>query len=209
MTSDKKRTYHSEARESQAAQTRSRILAAAKELFRTEGFDRVTISKLAAAAEVATPTIYAVFKSKRGVLQCLIDEALPSGQFAALVDNSMTEPSPTKRLAITAKLARHIYDAERELMDILRGASVVSPELKELEQEREARRYERQSKYVKKLHEEGYLVRGLALHKARDILWTLTGRDLYHMLVIERGWTPDEYEAWLAGLLQVSLLDTI
>lgn len=209
MKQEKKRTYNSENRDAQAAQTRSHILEAAKKLFQTEGFDRVTINKLAEAAEVSMPTIYAIFKSKRGVLQALIDDALPQQQFAALVDNAMQENSPQKYLGITAKLARQIYDAERELMDILRGASVVAPEFKELEQERETRRYERQGESVEKIMKEKSLAKGLTLQKARDILWALTGRDMYRMLVIERGWTSDEYEKWLTELLVKSLLDTV
>ena len=135
---EKKRIYSSETRDAKAAQTRSQILKAAKQLFQNKGFDRVTIDMLAKAAGVSMPTIYAVFKSKRGVLQSLIDDALPSEQFTELVDGSMNEQSPRKRLNITAKLSRQIYDAERGLIDILRGASVVAPEFKELEQEREA-----------------------------------------------------------------------
>lgn len=207
MKQKKKRAYSSETRDAQAAQTKSQILTAAKQLFQTEGFDRVTINTLAKAAEVSMPTIYAIFKSKRGVLQSLIDDALPAEQFVALVDNSMYEKSPKKRLSITARLARQIYDAERELMDILRGASVVAPEFKELEQEREQRRYERQGEYVKKLKQDKALAKGLTLQKARDILWALTGRDTYRMLVIERCWTSDAYEKWLGQLLITSLLD--
>lgn len=203
----KKRAYNSETRDAQAAQTRSQILKVAKKLFRTEGFDRVTINKLAKAAEVSMPTIYAIFKSKRGVLQSLIDHALPPERFAALVEDSMQEKSAKKRLGITAKLARQIYDAERDLMDILRGASVLAPEFKELEREREMRRYERQGEYVKKMIKEKSLSRGLTLQKARDILWVMTGRDIYRMFVIERGWTSDRYEKWLSQLLVKSLLD--
>jgi AcrR family transcriptional regulator len=207
MNRIKKRIYNSETRAAQAAQTRSEILRAAKKLFQTDGYDRVTINALAKVAEVSMPTIYAIFKSKRGVLQSLIDDALPAEQFEALVDDSMHEKSPRKRLGITAKLARKIYDAERELMDILRGASVVAPEFKELEQERERRRYERQGEYVKKLMKDKCLAKELTLPKARDILWTLTGRDMYRLLVIEKGWTSDEYEKWLSELLVKSLLD--
>jgi AcrR family transcriptional regulator len=203
----KKRPYVSETRDTQAAQTRSRILESAKDLFQREGFDRVTINNIAKAAEVSMPTVYAIFKSKRGVLQALIDDALPPEQFTALVDDSMQEKLPEKCLKITAKLARQIYDAERELMDIIRGASVVAPEFKELEQEREKRRHERQGEYVKKLAKANSLAKGLTLQKARDILWALTGRDLYRMFVIERGWTSDEYEKWLGALLIKSLLD--
>lgn len=203
----KKRIYSSETRDAQASHTRNQILKAAKQLFQTQGFDRVTIGMLAKAAEVSMPTIYAVFKSKRGVLQSLIDDALPTEQFTALVDDSMHEESPKKRLIITAKLSRQIYDAERELMDILRGASVLAPEFKELEQEREQRRYERQGEYVKKLMQDKALVKGLTLQKARDILWSLTGRDMYRMLVIERKWTSNEYEKWLEQILVESLLN--
>ncbi len=198
-----KRTYHSETRDSQAAQTRSRILEAAMKLFKTEGFDRVTINKLAQAADVSMPTIYALFKSKRGVLQSLIDDALPQEQFADLVEESMSEKSPKKRLSLCAKLARQMYDAERELMDIMRSASVVSSELKELEQEREARRYERQGEYVEQMKND----LALPLSKARDIIWALSGRDLYRLFVIERGWTSDEYEEWLAEMLIKALLE--
>jgi AcrR family transcriptional regulator len=203
----KKRVYVSQTRDAQAAKTKSHILKAAKQLFQAEGFDCVTINNLAAAAAVSMPTIYALFKSKRGILQALIDDAFPPEQFAGLVDESMQETLPTKRLNVTAKLARQIYDAERGLMDILRGASVVAPEFKELEQEREKRRYERQGEYVKKMLHEKSLAKGLTLEKARDILWTLTGRDIYRMFVIERKWTSDEYEKWLSQLLIRSLLD--
>ncbi len=207
MKPEKKRTYNSENRDTQAAKTRAHILKAAKELFQTEGFDRVTINKIALAADVSMPTIYAIFKSKRGMLQSLIDDAFPPEQFAALVTESMHETSPTKRLSITAKLARQIYDAEKGLMDILRGASVVAPEFRELEQERENRRYERQVEYVKSMMKEKSLAKGLTLEKARDILWTLTGRDIYRMFVIERNWSSDDYENWLTQLLIKSLLD--
>ena len=30
---------------------------------------------------------------------------------------------------------------------------------------------------------------------------TFTGRSLYRMLVIERGWSSDDYEHWLANTL--------
>lgn len=203
----KKRIYSSETRDAKALQTRFQILKAAKQLFQKNGFDRVTIGMLAMNAGVSMPTIYAVFKSKRGVLQSLIDDALPVEQFTELVDGSMNEQSPRKRLSITAKLSRQIYDAERELMDILREASVVAPEFKELEQEREQRRYERQGEYVKKLMRDKALVKGLTLQKAHDILWSLTGRDMYRMLVVERNWTSDEYEKWLGQVLVESLLE--
>jgi hypothetical protein len=41
---------------------------------------------------------------------------------------------------------------------------------------------------------------------ARDVLWALTGREPYRLLVIEREWSSDRYEQWLGELLQAALL---
>lgn len=207
MTKTGKRTYNSIARNSQAAATRARILAAAKELFETEGFEYITIEKIAQAASVSIPTVYSLFQSKRGVLRALMDEALPSDQFNALVEKSIQEKCPETRLAISASIARQMYDAERAQMNIFRGAAVIAPEFKELEKEREMRRYNRQEVTIQAMVKENSLAKGLNATKARDILWAFTGRDLYRMFVIEQGWTSDEYEAWLTRTLINSLIN--
>lgn len=208
MQNRKKRNYNSENRVAQAAQTRDRILVAAKKFFQSEGFECVTIEKLAQAAEVSAPTIYALFQSKRGILRALMDQALPSEQFEALVERAYLEQSAQGHLAVSAKIARQMYDAERAQMDIFRGASVLAPEFKELEKERELRRYKRQEGTIKAMIKSKSLAKGLSPSKARDILWALTGRDMYRMFVVEQGWMSDEYEKWLAKLLVKTLVDT-
>jgi AcrR family transcriptional regulator len=206
MSNPKKRTYRSEKRQLQAADTRRRILLSAKKLFQSEGFACVTIEQLARDAGVSPPMIYSLFQSKRGILRALMDEALPPKQFEALVEKNKTEKSAKKRLCISAKIARQIYDAEKEQMAIFTSASVLAPEFKELEKEREERRYSRQEETIKTLAKEKTLAKGLSLSKARDILWTFTGRDLYRLFVIERGWSSGDYEKWLANLLITTLL---
>ncbi len=206
MPENKKRSYRSTARNAQAAQTRERILACAKSLFESVGFECVTIEKIAQAADVSIPTIYALFQSKRGVLRALMDEVLPTDEFNALVEESIEEKSPKNRLSISAKIARQMYDAERAQMDIFRGASVLAPEFKELEKEKEMRRYNRQEVTIKAMVKEKSLIKGLKQTKARDILWAFTGRDLYRMFVVEQGWTSDEYEKWLAQVLVNTLM---
>ncbi|MBY0292694.1 MAG: TetR/AcrR family transcriptional regulator [Alphaproteobacteria bacterium] len=206
MSNRKKRIYTSEVRQTQAVQTKTRILVAAGKLFQSEGFECVTIEKLAHAAEVSPPTIYSLFQSKRGVLRALIDEALPSDQYEALVAEAHQEKSVKKRLLIAAKISRHLYDAERKQMNIFKSAAILAPEFKELEQERERRRYQRLERTIQMMATENSLIKGLNLSKIRDVLWAFTGRDLYRMLVIEQGWTSDEYEEWLAQLLVKTLI---
>lgn len=207
MSEIKKRSYKSTARDTQAAQTKARILNSAKNLFESEGFEYVTIEKIAQGANVSIPTIYALFQSKLGVLRALMDDVLPQNQFEALVKESIIEKSPKKRLGISAKIARQMYDAERVQMDVFRGVAVLAPELRELEKEREMRRYDRQEVTINAMVKENSLIKELNATKARDILWALTGRDMYRMFVMEQGWTSDEYEEWLTQVLIISLVN--
>src|ERR1700749_4293643 len=55
--STKTRTYRSELRQQQAEQTRARGVAAAAELFASDGYARTTVAKIAAAAGVSAETV--------------------------------------------------------------------------------------------------------------------------------------------------------
>lgn len=206
MLTEPKRIYKSEARSAQAAQTRSRILASAKALFQNEGIECVTIEKVAQAAEVSMPTVYALFQSKRGILRAIIDEALPAPQYEALVRQAKQVKSAKELFRIAAKIARQMYDAERVQMDDFWGISILTPEFKELERERELRRYKRQEEGIRRMAKEKALMKGLKVSKARDILWAFTGRDMYRLFVVDQGWAPEEYEKWLAQLLISTLI---
>jgi AcrR family transcriptional regulator len=206
MSKAKKRVYDSEGRQKRAAATRQTVLDAAKQLFQKDGFEGVTIEKIALAAKVSIPTVYALFQSKRGILRALMDEVMPMDQFESLVTATKQEKVPQERLKISAKIVRQMYDAERAQMGLFRGAGLLSPEFKELEQEREERRYRRQEETIKTMVKEKALAKGLGIKEARDMLWAFTGRDLYRLFVIEREWTSDAYEAWLAQLLIKTLI---
>lgn len=202
----KKRSYNSESRKMQAQLTKDRIIASARSLFESKGFEGVTIDEIAQSANVSTPTIYALFQSKLGILRALMDTALSHENYEKLVRETVVEKSPAKRFAMAATISRQLYDAERVQLGSLQNASIIDSELKKLENEREKRRYQRQEKSFKETVKLGGLAQGLDVHKARDILWALTGRDLYRLLVIEREWTSDEYESWLSWLLERILM---
>jgi len=72
-------------------------------------------------------------------------------------------------------------------MDLLKGAGVVAPQLARLLKDRETRQYKAQEHLIDYLQERGRLRPGVDRTAARDVLWSLTSRELYHLLVIERG----------------------
>ena len=208
-TSSRRRSvYKSPVRERQAADTRRRIVEATRQLLEEEGYAGMTIEAIARMAEVSVQSVYAIFKSKTGILTELLDQSTFGPEYEEAVRQALSAKDPESRLRLAAPIARQIHDAQRTTFDLLRGAGVVAPELAKLEQQRECLRYERQERMIISLRDAGSLRLSLDSTTARDIFWMLTGRDIYRMLVRERGWSSQKYQDWLADTLVRSLLRT-
>lgn len=199
------RPYRSERRRRAADDTRRRILEASRALFSREGIDGVTVEKIAARAKVAQSTVYALFKSKAGILRELMRDALFNAQYHAAAAQIDGARDPIALLKLTATVARTIYENEAREIGLLRGASMFSPELKKLESEFETLRFELQRARIEFLFENALLPDGMSIDAARRIMWMYTSRDVYRMMVVEGGWSPDIFEEWLATTLVSAL----
>jgi AcrR family transcriptional regulator len=202
----KKRRYHSEVRQAQAELTKQRILAAAKKLFSQQGFDKATIGGVADLAGVSAPSVYTLYKSKEGLLRELVHSTIFGAEYKALVDKVVTNSDVVESLRTAASITRHVCEAEEAEIGFIRGAAVLSPSLKALEREAEQLRYERQEVLVRRLFEENVVLPEIDFASARDILWSLTSREMYRMMVVERKWSPEKYERWLADTLTKALI---
>jgi AcrR family transcriptional regulator len=206
LRKNEQRTYRSVTRERQAAETRRRIVAAAHRLLRHEGFSGMTIDAIANKADVSVPTVYAIFKSKTGILTALLDESMFGSDYEEIVRYAQSATDPETRLRRAAAVARQIRSAQSTAFELMRGAGVVAPELAKLERDRERLRYDREESVISSLASSGKLRPVLNYQIAHDIFWMLTGGDVYRMLVRERGWAPEQYESWLADTLVELLL---
>jgi AcrR family transcriptional regulator len=202
----RKRPYKSLVRERQAGDTRRRIVDATRRLLEREGYAGMTIEAIAQRAQVSAPSVYAIFKSKTGILTELLDQSTFGADYEDAVQKALSASDPETRLRLAAPIARQIHDAQSATFDLLRGAGVVAPELAKLEHQRERLRYERQERMIMSLREAERLRPELDDRTARDIFWMLTGRDVYRMLARERGWTSQKYQDWLADTLVRVLL---
>ena len=206
MAKIKRRPYKSAVRERQAGDTRRRIVEATRQLLESEGYAGMTIEAIARRAEVSAQSVYAVFKSKTGILSELLDQSMFGADYEDAVRQALSATEPETRLRLAARIARQIHDAQSAVFDLLRGAGVVAPELAKLEQQRECVRYERQERMIVSLRDARRLRPELDYRTARDILWMFTARDVYRMLVRERAWTSQRYQEWLADSLVGALL---
>ncbi|MBZ5630928.1 MAG: TetR/AcrR family transcriptional regulator [Acidobacteriia bacterium] len=208
MPKTRQRSYKSLVRQRQAEDTRRRIVEATRQLLQSEGYAGMTIEAIAQRAEVSAQSVYAIFKSKTGILIALLDQSTFGPDYEKVVRQALGANDPETRLRLAAGVARQIRGAQSAVFDLMRGAGVVAPELANLQQQRERLRYEKEEGMINFLRDSGRLRPGLSYKAARDIFWMLTGGDVYRMLVSERRWSPQQYQDWLADTLVHSLLAT-
>jgi hypothetical protein len=92
------------------------------------------------------------------------------------------------------------------LQRVLQAAAASEPELRELEREQDTERHAGLTRFASLLGDHGALRADLTPERAADLIITLASFATYDNLVTTRGWTPDQYEAWLAETLQSCLL---
>jgi len=152
MPSSKKRQYVSDLRTQAADVTKGRVLNAAKTLFVRHGIDKVSIAQIAERAGVAVSTVYALYKSKEGILRGLMSAALFGSRFQEAQAKLAGVTDPVRLVTLTAHVARAIYEAESSELGLMRGASAFSPALRKLEQEFEKLRFEMQEERIRNLN---------------------------------------------------------
>ena len=205
-TGKRSRTYVSRIRSEAAQAARNRVLAAARRLFVRLGIDRVTIAQIAKGSDVAPSTVYAMFKSKEGILRGLMQAALFGERFQAASAALDRLSDPVRQIELTAGVARAIYESESSELGLIRGASAFSPALRKLELEFERMRFDMQEQRMQNLFAQSRQKKDLTFEEARRILWMYTSRDVYRMLVTEGRWSPARYQEWLSATLLAALV---
>jgi AcrR family transcriptional regulator len=199
-----RRRYDSSRRQAAADETRRRILRAARELFLERGYTATTMPAIAESAGVAVDTLYATIGPKPAIFRLLIETAL-SGKDEAIpaldrdyVREMQAEPDPRRKLDRYAHAVRMIQGRLAPLVAHLREAARSEPQLAELWQEISSRRAANMRLFAAELAATGGLRPGLSIEAAADIIWATNSPEFYLLLVHERGWSPDQFEAWLA-----------
>ena len=208
-----KRRYNASRRQAQARQLRLDVVAAARALFIERGFAATTIADVAQAADVSTQFIYAAFGGKRGLLAKVVDwtlvgddEPIPMAQRPSILAVQQ-EPTLTGKCALYARHARMVAARIAQTLQMLRAAADADADARAIYQTGEAQRRTGDGLFVANLRRAGQLRSGLSDEQAADAIWALSPDILWNQLVIQRGWTPDQFEMWYAGQLAAAILD--
>lgn len=199
MSAKSTRRYDSSLRRRQAEQNRTTILDAATTLFAERGW-AVAVRDIADAAGTSIETVYAHFGSKPDLLKQVLDVGVVGDdepvalaerpEFTALSQGSAGERAGAAAALVTA-IGRRTSGVQRTL----REAAAVEPELAaRLEQARERQR--------RNVRAGGAMVAGRELSDAEaEGLWAVLSQEVYELLTGSAGWSPDQYEQWVAGAI--------
>lgn len=103
---------------------RRRILDAAKELFAKDGFDNVSVRKIAARIDYSPAALYRYFKNKEDLILSLKQEGL--ARFAQMQDHLVDIADPFERLHECGRIYLNYARSEPEYYDLLFNRSAPS-----------------------------------------------------------------------------------
>ena len=190
------------------------VIAAAQPLFLKHGYAGTTMAAIAREAGVVVETVYRSFGSKAALFAAVVEAALAGGVERAEVPVEerpaiaaiIAETDPARQVALYAATQPGIHRRGGPLLRAVRDAAAVDPEVARVWSELERWRYEGQARMVGLLASRGALPEGLSVETASDLVWTLCSLAVHDLLVVERGWTSEQYERWLTDALKRDLL---
>jgi AcrR family transcriptional regulator len=195
------RRYRSQLREQQAEQTKRAVLQAAHDLFVTQGWAATGMREVAATAGVALETVYSHFSSKRGLLRAVADAAVagddapvPLAQRPEFL--AMGRGRRAARVRAAARLVTAVHLRTVPIAKLLREAAHADAEIAGmLTLTRDLQRRDVATALD--------LILGRPPAGAeRDGVWAMVSPEVYLLLIEESGWTPEQYETWLAATLE-------
>jgi AcrR family transcriptional regulator len=207
------RRYDASRRRAQALRTRQAIIESARRRFLSDGYSATTIASIAEEAEASPDTIYKSFGGKPGLLRAMCEDALrgggpvPAEQRSDAMQAAATDPAALLRGlgTLTAEIAPRIAP----LLLLLTSAAGSDPALTDLHEQLEDARLARMTQVAQTVAGKTGLRAGRTAAEAADIMWTYSSPELFRLLVLTRGWTPERYGEFVGESLVAALLDTV
>ena len=205
-----KRRYDTSGRREAAERTRAAILNAGLDLFTRRGYAATPMTAIAAQAGVALDTVYASVGRKSQLARLLVETAI-SGTTQAVpaeerdyVQAIRAAPDAETKIAIYATAMRAIAGRLAPVLGILQQAAPAEPELAAMWHQIAERRAANMRRFAADLAAVATL--RVSADDAADIIWAINAPELYQLLTVHRGWSPERYEQFLADTWRRLLL---
>jgi AcrR family transcriptional regulator len=208
MTSVKRRGYRSGIRRGDAP---ALVCEAAYRLFSTKGYLATSIEDIAAEAGVARPTVFTAVGPKPVILRAVVDRALAGDDAQVPIAErawwreAIEEPDPVRSIELYARNMCRISGRAGLVLRALETAASVDAEAADVwARFQHQRRVGLNELAVSLAHKTSTL--RYDENTITDTMWTLAP-DAYLRLVHDAGWPIEQFQAWLADLLQRMFLE--
>lgn len=191
---------------------RRAVVDAARRLFLERGYGATTIEAISGEADVPPATVYRLFSSKHGILKALLDTSIAGDdEDRPMADRPevrslLALDDPRAKLAGFVRLVAEINGRVGPLYRVLVSAAGSDADAAALLDQLNEQRARGQRAIARSLARAGALAPGVRERDAADVIHALASPELYRLLVVDRGWTPDRYRDWLTALLAGQLL---
>jgi len=179
-------------------------------MFLRSGYGPVTVRAVAEATGTSTQTIYNVYGGKAGLVAAIQEAALEgSGPVPAPERSdamSAREGDADVILGHWAQLSTEVAPRVSPIMLLVRSAAVTDPAMAAMQRQMAEQRRERMSHNAERLLATGQVRPALTRDQVRDVLFTYTAPELFELLVLDGGWSPEQYGDFLHRGLRAQLL---
>ncbi len=188
------------------AQTRIEILEAARAMFEEFGYYNAGLGNVAKKAGVSRQAIYLHFSSKAELLTALHLHIFATDVVPAQDRHPITDAVPALD-ALDAIIAVDVEVASKvwRIHEALQMARRQYPEVEETLRPRDEERYDELLDLGRRLKREGALPPNIRVGRFADMLWGLMNVGTYRNLVIERGWSLDQYRRWVRDTIRLQI----
>ena len=155
---------------------------------------------IARDARVAYQTVFSQFGNKLQLAVELCSSEFPHvGETVAMLVKARKAGDPEEWLSSLGPFARKLYEPCAEILRFMResGDANLIARYREID----AGRFRLLTPLGAQLEKSGRLRSGMSGKAAVDLAWTMTGPVTYEQLVLDRGWTPEQFEKWLGPAL--------
>lgn len=200
------------ARQARTRRTHAAVVEAARTLFLERGYAATTIEAISELSDTPQATLYRLFTSKLGILKAVLDISIAGDdRSVAMVDRPevralLTDRDPLNQLRGFAALVSAVLTRAAPVHRILVDAARSDREAAGLLAEISRQRHEGQQRIARSLARSKSLRPGLREGDAADIIHALASPEVYGLLVVDRGWSPERHENWLSSILSEQLL---